>query len=53
MVRSEMIRAALSELTCDVAFYCRPRGGHPLLIKNCDLFLSASIIKAPILFAWA
>ena len=53
MVRSEMIRAALSELTCDVAFYCRPRGGHPLLIKNCDLFLSASIIKVPILFAWA
>ena len=24
-----------------------------MLRKNCDLFLSASIIKVPILFAWA
>ncbi len=47
------IRDELSKLTCDYAFYCRPRGEQPLLLKNRDLFLSASIIKAPILFAWA
>lgn len=44
---------ALRGLTCDYAFYCRPRDGQPLLLKNCDRFLSASIIKVPILFAWA
>jgi beta-lactamase class A len=43
----------LAALTCDYAFYWYPRGGEPLLVKNRDLFLSASIIKVPILFAWA
>jgi len=46
------IRQELAALTCDYAFYCRPRDGEPLLLKNRDLFLSASIIKVPILFAW-
>jgi beta-lactamase class A len=47
------VRRALAALNCDYAFYCRPRGGKPLLLKNRDLFLSASMIKVPILFAWA
>jgi len=47
------VREKISALTCDYAFYCRPRDGEPLLIKNRDIFLSASIIKVPILFAWA
>ena len=47
------VREKISTLTCDYAFYCHPRNGEPLLIKNRDLFFSASIIKAPILFAWA
>ena len=47
------VRREISALTCDYAFYCRPAGGQPLLLKNRDLFFSASIIKAPILFAWA
>jgi len=46
------IRDELSKLTCDYAFYYRPRDAEPLLIKNCDVFLSASMIKVPILFAW-
>jgi len=47
------VRRELAALTCDYAFYWQPRGGEPLLVKNRDLFLSASIIKVPILFAWA
>jgi len=49
----DLIRATLSSLDCDYALYYRPRGGEPLLFKNCDLFLAASLIKVPILFAWA
>ena len=47
------VRRELAALTCDYVFYCRPHDGEPLLLKNRDLFLSASIIKVPILFAWA
>jgi len=47
------VRREISALTCDYAFYCRPADGEPLLLKNRDLFPSASIIKVPILFAWA
>jgi len=47
------VRQEISALTCGYAFYCRPAGGQALLLKNRDLFLSASIIKVPILFAWA
>lgn len=49
----DLIRDTLAALTCDYAFYYRPRGGAPLLIQNRERFLSASIIKVPILFAWA
>jgi beta-lactamase class A len=49
----EIVSAELARLTCDYAFYYRPRDGNPLLLKNRDLFLSASIIKVPILFAWS
>ncbi len=48
-----LIRDTLATLTCDYAFYCRLRGGEPLLLQNRERFLAASIIKAPILFAWA
>lgn len=53
MYNVDLATDVLRGLTCDYAFYYRPRGGQPLLLKNCDRFLSASIIKAPILFAWA
>lgn len=44
---------ALKGLSCQYALYYRPRVGPGVLRKNCDLFLSASIIKVPILYAWA
>ena len=47
------VRREISALACDYAFYIHPRDGEPLLLKNRDLFYSASIIKVPILFAWA
>ena len=47
------VRRELAALTCDYAFYCRPHDGAPLLLKNRELFLAASLIKVPILFAWA
>lgn len=40
-------------LTCQYAIYYRRHGEPATLRKNCDRFLSASIIKLPILFAWA
>ncbi len=43
---------ALDSLGCDYAFYYAAPGQDALLIKNCDRFLSASIIKVPILLAW-
>ncbi len=46
------VRRELAALTCDYAFYYRSHDGEPLLLKNRDLFLSASLIKVPILFAW-
>jgi beta-lactamase class A len=41
------------DLTCDYAIYYRPLGGEAVLRQNCERFLSASMIKVPILFAWA
>ncbi len=53
--RKSQIARELSRLTCDYAFYWRPRGagGEPIFLHNCALFLAASIIKLPILCAWA
>lgn len=48
-----LIDETLQGLSCQYALYYRPRGGTGILRKNCDLFLSASIIKVPILYAWA
>lgn len=53
MTTPDLIRDTLATLTCDYAFYYRPRGSEPLLLQTRERFLSASIIKAPILFAWA
>ena len=49
----DMLREATRDLPFDYALYYRSRGNPAVLLKNCDLFLSASIIKIPILFAWA
>lgn len=49
----QLIDEALSQLTCDYALYFQPRGSRAVLRRNRDSFLSASIIKVPILFAWA
>jgi beta-lactamase class A len=50
---SSLIDDATAGLTFDYALYYRRRGAPTILRKNCDLFLSASIIKIPVLFAWA
>ncbi len=49
----QLIADAAQELACDYAIYYRPRGGAAILRQNCRRFLSASIIKVPVLFAWA
>ncbi len=43
----------VARLTCDYALYFRRDGQEPIFLRTCDLFPSASIIKIPILFAWA
>jgi len=51
------ISGALARLSCDYAFYFQRRsdcrGHEPIFLRTCDLFPSASIIKIPILYAWA
>ncbi len=49
----QLIEESVNALTCDYALYYRPQNGRAVLRRNCDRFLSASIIKVPILFAWA
>lgn len=49
----ELIDGVAHSLSCEYAIYYRPRGGKPVLRRNCERFLSASIIKVPLLFAWA
>lgn len=54
-INAEMIKNAkqqLDTLSCQYAFYFSSPGQEPVLLKNCDRFLSASIIKVPILLAW-
>jgi beta-lactamase class A len=53
MTLPDIIQGELGRLRCDYAFYCRLPDQPPLLYQNRDRFLSASIIKVPILFAWA
>jgi beta-lactamase class A len=48
-----LIVAQLDRLSCDYAFYYRREGQPALSLRTCDRFPSASIIKIPILFAWA
>jgi beta-lactamase class A len=43
----------LAGLSCQYAFYCRPAGREPIRLGNHETFVSASLIKVPILFAWA
>ena len=51
------ISGTLARLSCDYAFYFHRRsdcrGHEPIFLRTCDLFPSASIIKIPILYAWA
>jgi beta-lactamase class A len=47
-----MLRESTRDLSFDYALYYRGRGQPSVLLKTCDLFLSASIIKIPVLFAW-
>jgi beta-lactamase class A len=49
----ELIDGVARSLSCEYAIYYRPHGGKPVLRRNCERFLSASIIKVPLLFAWA
>lgn len=48
-----LIARETARLTCDYALYFRRDGLEPIFLHTCDLFPSASIIKAPILLAWA
>jgi beta-lactamase class A len=43
----------LASLSCKYAFYCRMGGREPIRLGNHETFVSASLIKVPILFAWA
>jgi beta-lactamase class A len=43
----------LNHLNCLYAFYFKQSGQSPVLQMNCTRFPSASIIKLPILLAWA
>jgi beta-lactamase class A len=47
------LASELAGLTCQYAFYCCRRGAEPLLAGNHQVFAAASLIKLPILFAWA
>jgi beta-lactamase class A len=47
------IAGALARLPCNYAFYFHRRGREPIFLHTHDLFPSASIIKIPILYAWA
>ncbi|MGC8779979.1 MAG: serine hydrolase [Anaerolineae bacterium] len=50
---ADLIRRETARLTCDYALYFRRRGQDPIFVHTADLFPSASLIKVPILFAWA
>ncbi len=45
----QLIDEALKELSCQYALYYRLRGRPGIVRKNCDRFLSASIIKVAII----
>jgi len=47
------ISSALARLSCDYAFYFHRREQAPIFLCTCDLFPAVSIIKVPILYAWA
>ncbi|MCU0508343.1 MAG: class A beta-lactamase-related serine hydrolase [Anaerolineae bacterium] len=49
----DTLREVTASVSFDYALYYRKRGSAPVLLKTRDLFLSASIIKIPILLAWA
>lgn len=48
-----LIAQETARLTCDYALYFRRRDQEPIFVCTADLFPAASIIKVPILFAWA
>jgi beta-lactamase class A len=47
------VDSLLSRLTCQFAFYLREPGTDPIFVCNGERFLSASLLKVPILLAWA
>lgn len=46
------LASELKKLDCSYAFYYQANEGQPFFSANCDRFLSASIIKIPILLSW-
>jgi len=50
---ADLIGRETARLTCDYALYFRRRGREPIFVHTADLFPAASIIKVPILLAWA
>ncbi len=49
----EQLSEALGGMQCRYAFYCRLQGAEPIQLGDIRPFVSASVIKVPILFAWA
>ncbi len=43
----------LAGLDCRYAFYCRLDGREAVRLQNCEVFVAASLIKVPMLLAWA
>ncbi len=48
-----LIGRETARLSCDYALYFHRRGCEPLFVQTTDLFPAASLIKVPLLFAWA
>ncbi len=47
------LESIVAPLHCQYALYFRRGKGEPFLLANCERFVAASLIKVPILFAWA
>lgn len=52
MINNQFL-TALNQLGCQYAFHYQVEGQPPDQVANCQRFRSASIIKVPILLAWA
>ena len=52
-MNSQSINHILPHLSCKYAFWAHPQGQPSIFLANAESFSSASLIKIPILLAWA